>query len=198
MTAYKNKAFLGALIGAGTSLIGGFFANKAKKKAATEQARQQQINENKKSAFEQAINLTNVYGNQDYVDDYDNRIEFANGGFVKNPASKFIGRNKFETGGIVETKNNNNVNTVDTNKINLINELGNSLPTLTGGILSLINKPITTPATTQQVGSMNANLASTKPNSYDSKLDNLADFNKEHKKLMLQRLAKGGMFRLTR
>lgn len=195
MTAYKNKAFLGALIGAGTSLIGGFFANKAKKKAATEQARQQQIDENKKSAFEQAINLTNVYGNQDYVDDYDNRIEFAKGGFVKNPASKFIGRNKFETGGVVGTENNN---TVDTNKLNLINELGNSLPTLTGGILSLINKPITTSTTTQQqVGSMNANLASTKPNSYDSKLDNLADFNKEHKKLMLQRLAKGGMFRLT-
>lgn len=76
----RNKVFLGALIGAGVSLVGGAVSNIMNKNAAKKQQRYNQMIQNRQDTYEQAQNLTAGYGNQEYVDDLMNNVNFKLGG----------------------------------------------------------------------------------------------------------------------
>ena len=92
----RNKAWLGAVIGAATGIAGSLIGGNAQKKAAKVQARAQ----NRQSTFEMANNLSNAYGDQGYVDDFQNKITFRNGGRVKRTKLYSCGgKRKFSCGG---------------------------------------------------------------------------------------------------
>lgn len=100
----RNKAWLGAVIGTATGIAGSVISGNAQKKAARAQARAQ----NRQATLEMANNLSNAYGDQEYVDDFQNKIAFRNGGRVKRTKlyscggkRKFFcgGKRKFSCGG---------------------------------------------------------------------------------------------------
>ena len=83
---YKNerqKAFLGAAIGAVANVVGGIISNKKKKKAEEAAFKQQQEQQNISDNFSQANALTQMANNTGYIDDYKKRISFKCGGKKK-------------------------------------------------------------------------------------------------------------------
>lgn len=101
----RNKAFLGSVIGSVAGIAGGLIQSAAAKR----QQRRQQIAENKRATYESANNLSAGYANQDYIDDFEKKVTFKNGGKTKrksqytdriNTAKKFKcgGRKKAEWG----------------------------------------------------------------------------------------------------
>lgn len=92
----RDKAWLGAVIGAATGIAGSIISGNAQKKAARAQARAQ----NRQATLEMANNLSNAYGNQEYVDDFQNKITFRNGGRVKRTKLYSCGgKRRFSCGG---------------------------------------------------------------------------------------------------
>lgn len=101
----RNKAFLGSVISSVAGIAGGLIQGAANKR----QLRRQQIAENRKATYEAANNLSAGYVNQEYVDDFEKKVTFKNGGMTKrksqytdriNTAKKFKcgGRKKAEWG----------------------------------------------------------------------------------------------------
>lgn len=101
----RNKAFLGSVISSVAGIAGGLIQGAA----ARRQQRRQQIAENKRATYEAANNLSAGYANQDYVDEFEKKVTFKNGGKTKrksqytdriNTAKKFKcgGRKKAEWG----------------------------------------------------------------------------------------------------
>lgn len=95
----RNKAFLGAIIGAvagiGSSILGGVINKNSSEKAQ----RQQQISQNRKDTYSMAQNLSNAYGNQEYVDEFNKRITFKKGGKMNTKDDRLIREKKFACGG---------------------------------------------------------------------------------------------------
>lgn len=95
----RNKAFLGAIIGAvagiGSSILGGVMNKNSSEKAQ----RQQQISQNRKDTYSMAQNLSNAYGNQEYVDEFNKRITFKKGGKMNTKDDRLIREKKFACGG---------------------------------------------------------------------------------------------------
>ena len=83
---YKNKrqkAFLGAAIGAVANVVGGVISAKKQKKAEEAAFKQQQEQQNISDNFSQANALTQMANNTGYIDDYKKRISFKCGGKKK-------------------------------------------------------------------------------------------------------------------
>lgn len=78
----RNKAFLGAVIGAVGGIAGGIISKRRQKKAAEKAYRQAQIDQTRNEGFQQVAAMSSQYANQDYVDEYNNKITFKNGGKV--------------------------------------------------------------------------------------------------------------------
>lgn len=76
----RNKAFLGALIGAGISLLGGAISGAISNNASKKAQRRAQIAQNKSDTYEMAQNLSAGYGDQSYVDELKDRVTFRAGG----------------------------------------------------------------------------------------------------------------------
>ena len=99
MKRKQKKAFVGALIGGALGLGGSIIGGLMNKNAAEKAAKAQQKMANRQAALQSAQNLTNAYGNQEYVDEFNKKIVAGNtykyGGNVKRKRKK-----KFEGGGI--------------------------------------------------------------------------------------------------
>ena len=83
---YKNerqKAFLGAAIGAVANVVGGIISNKKKKKAEEAAFKQQQEQQYRQDNMAQLNALTQMANNTGYIDDYKKRISFKCGGKKK-------------------------------------------------------------------------------------------------------------------
>lgn len=83
---YKNKrqkAFLGAAIGAVANVVGGIISNKKQKKAEELAFKQQQEQQYRQDNMAQLNALTQMANNAGYVDDYKKRISFKCGGKKK-------------------------------------------------------------------------------------------------------------------
>lgn len=95
----RNKAFLGAIIGAaagiGSSIIGGIMNKNSSEKAQ----RQQQIAQNRQDTYTMAQNLSNAYGNQEYVDEFNKRITFKKGGKMNTKSDRIVREKKLACGG---------------------------------------------------------------------------------------------------
>lgn len=72
----RNKAFIGAIIGAAATVAGGIIKGQQEKKAQ-QKAQEEQ---NHKEALQNAQALTASYANQDYIDQYKNKFNFKCGG----------------------------------------------------------------------------------------------------------------------
>lgn len=83
---YKNKrqkAFLGAAIGAVASVVGGVISAKKQKKAEEAAFKQQQEQQYRQNNMAQLNALTQMANNTGYIDDYKKRISFKCGGKKK-------------------------------------------------------------------------------------------------------------------
>lgn len=95
----RDKAFLGAIIGAvagiGSAIAGGVMGKHSAEKAQ----RQQQIAQNRKDTYSMAQNLSNSYGNQEYVDEFNKRVTFKKGGKMNTKYDRLVREKKFACGG---------------------------------------------------------------------------------------------------
>lgn len=83
---YKNKrqkAFLGATIGAVANVVGGVISAKKQKKAEELAFKQQQEQQYRQDNMAQLNALTQMANNTSYIDDYKKRISFKCGGKKK-------------------------------------------------------------------------------------------------------------------
>lgn len=99
----RDKAFLGAIIGAvagiGSAIAGGAISKNSAEKAR----RQQQIAQNKQDTYTMAQNLSNAYGNQEYVDEFNKRVTFKKGGKMNTKGDRLVREKKFACGGRKKT-----------------------------------------------------------------------------------------------
>ena len=90
----RNKAFLGAIIGTVSNVIGGAISRRKQRKAQEKaQAQQTEL-----EGYQQAAAMSSAYANQDYVDEYRNKITLKNGGKVKTNDRIKVAK-KFACGG---------------------------------------------------------------------------------------------------
>lgn len=82
-TDNRKKAFLGALIGGIASIFGSAIGAAKKRRAEREKLKQQQIEQNQNDAKAQAQALTAGVANQDYVDEYNEKVTLKMGGDKK-------------------------------------------------------------------------------------------------------------------
>ncbi len=78
----RQKAFIGAAIGAVGNLVGGIISRNKQKKAAEKAYRNAQIEQTHNEGVQQAAAISSQYANQDYVEQYRNKITLKNGGKV--------------------------------------------------------------------------------------------------------------------
>ena len=129
MTCKRNKAFLGAAIGAVSSIVGGLIQSSNQKKQLKKQLREKA----EQDGYTSASNLTQSYSNQDYVDEYNKKITLKAGGKVKMNKynNKVTYNNRFRCGGrSKKARLGTNINT-DTIPNNNYIDTGNSLITNT-------------------------------------------------------------------
>lgn len=151
----KKKAPLGAIIGSvvgGLLNIGGSAISGAKQaQLAREQARQQNRLNNRRTALESSSNLTNAYGNQEYIDEFQKRIVpntnvYKLGGKVKK---KFEGGGSFDYSSLINGVMGGitNMGTAGVNSIynakaqRSLNNIGQPIPTGVGAAKEYIEKP---------------------------------------------------------
>ena len=78
----RDKAFIGAAIGAVGNLVGGIIGRRKQKKAAEKAYRQAQEEQTRSEGIQQAAAMSAQYANQDYVDQYRQKITLKNGGKI--------------------------------------------------------------------------------------------------------------------
>lgn len=79
----RKKKFIGAAIGAVTSIAGGLIQGAIQKKYQDEEYARQYKFQREAAARTTASNLTNAYGDQDYVNDYKKKVTLKMGGKAK-------------------------------------------------------------------------------------------------------------------
>lgn len=140
----RKKAFIGAAIGAATSIVGGLIGRRKQRKAQERAFRQAQEEQTKNEGFQQAAALSAQYVNQDYVNEYRNKITLKNGGKVsmkhKNNDRVSVAK-KFKCGG--RKKSSFGSQLINNIKDNAANGLMNETISGAGNIINAIaNKPI--------------------------------------------------------
>lgn len=151
----KKKAPLGAILGSvvgGLLSIGGSAISGAKQaQLAREQARQQNRLNNRRTVLESSSNLTNAYGNQEYIDEFQKRIVpntnvYKLGGKVKK---KFEGGGSFDYSSLINGVMNGitNMGTASINSVyntktqRSLNNIGQPITTGVGAAKEYIEKP---------------------------------------------------------
>ena len=128
----RRKAWLGAAISGAIGIGSSIFGGNTQKKAMRKQMRAQ----NKLATLEEAANLSNAYGDQNYVDDFENKIAFRNGGYIRrNRLFACGGRKKYADGG------NKLWATADTDAL-----ISRASSAISNGISSLFNSSASIPA----------------------------------------------------
>lgn len=135
----RNKAFLGAIIGTAANVIGGAISAKKQKKAQEAAFRQQQLEQNRTDGLKQAAAMSSAYNNQDYVEEYNKKITFKNGGKMKSNnyndrisiAKKYKcgGRKKSSLGSFLTSQFTGEK--ADSNITNMVGGLGNLVSSIT-------------------------------------------------------------------
>lgn len=98
----RDKAFIGAAIGAIGNLVGGIIGKRKEKKAQEKAYRQAQEEQTRSEGVQQAAAMSAQYANQDYVDQYRNKITLKNGGKInmkKKDNDRIALAKKFKCGG---------------------------------------------------------------------------------------------------
>ncbi|MER8314634.1 hypothetical protein ABS246_19065, partial [Acinetobacter baumannii] len=77
---------IGAIIGAAASIAGGIIKGNKQKKAQEKAQAEAQAAQDHKDALQNAQALTSAYANQDYVDQYNDKLTLKCGGRVRRKA----------------------------------------------------------------------------------------------------------------
>lgn len=99
----RNKAFLGAIIGAVAGIGSSILGSVTNKNSSEKAQRQQQIAQNRQDTYTMAQNLSNAYGNQEYVDEFNKRVTFKKGGKMNTKGDRLVREKKFACGGRKKT-----------------------------------------------------------------------------------------------
>lgn len=98
----RDKAFIGAAIGAVGNIVGGIIGKRKQKKAQEKAYRQAQEEQTRAEGVQQAAAMSAQYANQDYVDQYREKITLKTGGKVnmkKKGNDRIAIAKKFKCGG---------------------------------------------------------------------------------------------------
>lgn len=159
----RPKAFLGAIIGAAAGIAGNIISAKKKAKAEEAAFQQAQGEQNRNDGIQQANAMTAAYANQDYVNQYKDKIKLKNGGKMKvkvgDSSDRIVNAKKFALGGKMSSMNDGpkpkrdttNVKSLQVNgkimvekKDGSVGEWGNDIPntnqsTVTSNILKRLS-----------------------------------------------------------
>lgn len=183
----RDKKFIGAAIGAVTSIAGGLINRAKQKKAARKQAEANRLSatmQAQEQANQDAVNQSQQYENQEYVDDVKNKISFRNGGKSKvSVAKKYkcggrskalfgIGKNKQNNQDAQQTTDNKQQADGQENKMTTMQKIGNYADAAAPAIGNVIGAAMTpvAKATITRPTKNAATFASTKtikPNSWE-------------------------------
>lgn len=83
----RQKAFIGAIIGAAASITGGIIRGNKQKKAQEKAQAEAQAAQDHKDALQNAQALTSAYSNQDYVNQYNDKLTLKCGGRIRCKAN---------------------------------------------------------------------------------------------------------------
>ena len=83
----RQKAFIGAIIGAAASIAGGIIKGNKQKKAQEKAQAEAQSAQVHKDALQNAQALTSAYSNQDYVNQYNDKLTLKCGGRIRRKAN---------------------------------------------------------------------------------------------------------------
>lgn len=83
----RQKAFIGAIIGAAASIAGGIIKGNKQKKAQEKAQAEAQAAQDHKDALQNAQALTSAYSNQDYVNQYNDKLILKCGGRIRRKAN---------------------------------------------------------------------------------------------------------------
>ena len=97
----RDKAFIGAIIGNVAGIAGDFISAKKQKQAEELTFKQNQTEQNRIDGVNQAASMTSSYVNQDYVNQYLNKVTLKSGGKVKlkNNKDRLVVAKKYAIGG---------------------------------------------------------------------------------------------------
>lgn len=183
----RDKAFIGAIIGAVAGIAGGIISGKKKKKAEEEAYAQAQDDQTRMEGVQQAAAMSSSYANQDYIDQYQNKITLKGGGKVNikkgNSKDRIVsakryamgGRKKYAMGAMTPVSPKidstgvliNNIGQGITNGIsvangNSANNMGALTPSTITGIDSILtNRKIAADANTLKTQTNNLNISPT-------------------------------------
>ena len=88
----RDKAFIGAVIGAVGNIVGSAISANKKKKAEEKAFKMQQEEQYRQDSLAAAQAMTESYANQDYVDEYKKKVVLKNGGKMKMKKSNYTDR----------------------------------------------------------------------------------------------------------
>ena len=157
----RDKAFIGAAIGAVGNFVGGIIGKRKQKKAQEKAYRQAQEEQTRSEGVQQAAAMSAQYANQDYVDQYRNKITLKNGGKInmkKKDNDRVALAKKFRCGG---RKRANLGSEIVSDFKNIGQEfkgdnLGNTIVDSINGISNAINPTGNSAGASQAISSQNA------------------------------------------
>lgn len=133
----RKEAFLGAIIGSVAGIAGGLISEKKKRKAEELTFKQQQDEQFRIDGLKQANALTSSIANQDYVNQYQDKVVLKGGGRVKYKKGQLGDRNtnlkKFRAGGSKKAEAGT--------EMNFGKEAGDAIGGIAGLATALFTKP---------------------------------------------------------
>lgn len=121
----RKKAWIGAAISAVAGIAGGIANSIMSNNAEKKKQREQQIATNKQDIYNAANNLSAGYGDQEYIDDFKNKVVMRRGGKLKSADRLMIDR-RFACGGRLKKANGGNSAWNDGEGIGMMNSLANT------------------------------------------------------------------------
>ena len=167
----RDKAFIGAIIGAVGNIVGSAISANKKKKAEEKAFKMQQEEQYRQDSLAAAQAMTQSYANQDYVDEYKKKVVLKNGGKMKTKQGNYTDRIKNQKKYACGGRKKANFGSTIANQFT-----GNNLNDNVGGIASgigsitsaLINGPSTPKMIKKADGFNYEQKTSLTPNSYST------------------------------
>lgn len=167
----RNKAFIGAIIGAVGNIVGSAISANKKKKAEEKAFKMQQEEQYRQDSLAAAQAMTQSYANQDYVDEYKKKVVLKNGGKMKTKQGNYTDRIKNQKKYACGGRKKANFGSTIANQFTG-NNLNDSVGGIASGVGSIASSLISGPSTPKMIkkadGFNYAQKTSLTPNSYST------------------------------
>lgn len=167
----RNKAFIGAIIGAVGNIVGSAISANKKKKAEEKAFKMQQEEQYRQDSLAAAQAMTQSYANQDYVDEYKKKVVLKNGGKMKTKQGNYTDRIKNQKKYACGGRKKANFGSTIANQFTG-NNLNDSVGGIASGVGSIASSLISGPSTPKMIkkadGFNYEQKTSLTPNSYST------------------------------